>query len=310
MLSLLLDLAPLTLGALLGWTGAVKLLGRTARQQVAGTALERLTGDLGRAVAVLRAVGAVEVLVATALLAAPAAGEPGTVWPGAAAVLLGAAFTGYLVHGRVTAPESSCGCTARDKGPIGPRAFLRAGLVTAGGAAAVASTTPWWEAAGEHPAGAAAVLAVYLAAAAVLFADLDRRLLLFSRRTRLRVLGHPLGSGGSGAGGDGGAVVPVEASVELLERSLAWEAAAPVVRSGLRDHWDDAGWRFLRYTGVHETAGATRPVSVLFALDVRADLDNATKPAVRLVVLDEESQEPVRGALADVSARTTLPIVV
>jgi len=31
---------------------------------------------------------------------------------------------------------------------------------------------------------------------------------------------------------------------------------------------------------------------------------------VRVVVLDEESQEPVRGALADVSARTALPIVV
>ncbi|GAA2434787.1 MauE/DoxX family redox-associated membrane protein [Streptomyces macrosporus] len=301
MLSLLRDLTPLALGALLAWSGAVKLVGRSPERQVAGTALERLANGVGRATVALRAVGAVELLVAAALLSAPAVAGPGAVWPGTAAALLGAAFTGYLVYGKVTAPDSSCGCTARDDAPIGPRAFTRAGLVVVGGGASAVSATPWWEAVGQRPVAAVAFLAACGAVTAVLFADLDRRLLQALRRLRLRIFGHPLGGDPS--------VVPVEASVELLERSLAWEAAAPVVRSGLRDHWDEDGWRFLRYTGAHETDRGTRQVSVLFALDVHANLDNASRPAVRVAVLDEETGEPVTGALEDVTARTTLPIV-
>ncbi|WP_031510221.1 MauE/DoxX family redox-associated membrane protein [Streptomyces megasporus] len=302
MLSLLRDLAPLALGALLAWSGAVKLAGRAPERRVAGTALERLANGVERATVALRAVGAAELLVAAALLTAPAvAGPAGAVWSGTAAALLGAAFTGYLVHGRVTAPDSSCGCTARGDEPIGPRAFARAGLVVVGGAASAVAAGPWWETVWRHPVAATALLAGCGAVAAVLFADLDRRLLLALRRLRLRVFGHPLEGAPK--------VVPVEASVELLERSLAWEAAAPVVRSGLRDHWDEDGWRFLRYTGTHGTDRNARRVSVLFALDVHADLDTASRPAVRVAVLDEETGEPVTDALEDVTARTALPIV-
>lgn len=108
----------------------------------------------------------------------------------------------------------------------------------------------------------------------------------------------------------------------------AREAAAPLIRSGLLDHWDAEGWRFLLYAGAPppgtaeeraEPGGrpgpgaghppAARAVSVLFARDPRATLDNAGKPLVRVTVVDERSQRPVDGLLADVSARTVLPLV-
>ncbi|MDT0379506.1 hypothetical protein RM572_12095 [Streptomyces sp. DSM 42041] len=296
-----LSLVPLALGALLGWSGAGKMFGRSPERQAAGTALERAFGDLRGAVRALRAVGAAELAVAAALLAAPGAAVTGP-----AAFCLGAGFTGYLTWAKVTAPESSCGCTAREDVPVGPRAFLRAGLVVAGGAAVVAGPAfgwqPWWDALAGHPFASASVLAAYGLVAAGLFTPPDRYLLPL-RRLRLRLLGHPLGGDGDPAH------VPVEATVELLERSLAWESASGIVRSGLADHWDDDGWRFLHYTGAHDTgARDARPVSVLFALDARATVDGTPVPAVRVTVVDEATGRPVAGALPDLSGRRPLPL--
>ncbi|MCF6521846.1 hypothetical protein HOY81_01840 [Streptomyces sp. JJ36] len=287
-------LAPLALGALLAWSGAVKLTARSPERQAAGTALERAFGGLPGAVRALRAVGAAELLVAAGLLAAP-----GRAVTGGAAVALGAGFTGYLVWAKRTAPESSCGCTARDDAPIGPRAFLRAGTVVVGGGAA-ATGEPWWSAAAARPAAALALLALYAAVLALLSTDPDRYLLPL-RRLRLRALGHPL----AGAPGQ----VPPEASVELLERSLAWEAASGLVRSGLREHWDEDGWRVLRYSGVRAVAGAQRPVSVLFALDARATVDNTATPAVRVTVVDDATEQVVPDALPALPEHRPLPLV-
>lgn len=290
----LASLVPLALGALLAWSGAGKLLRRSPERQAAGTALERAFGGLRGAVRVLRAVGAAELAVAAALLTAP-----GWAVTGPSAAGLGAGFVGYLCWAKVTAPESSCGCTAREDVPIGPRAFLRAGLVLAGGlAVAVAAGPPWWDAATGRPLATAGVLAAYAATAGVLFTEPDRYLLPL-RRLRLRALGHPLGGDGDPAH------VPVEASVELLERSLAWEAVSGTVRSGLLDHWDEGGWRFLLYTGLQD---ATR-VSVLFALDATATVDDTAVPAVRVTVVDDATGEPVPDALPDLTGRTPLPLV-
>ncbi|MGO4424849.1 hypothetical protein AB4Z54_40715, partial [Streptomyces sp. MCAF7] len=95
------------------------------------------------------------------------------------------------------------------------------------------------------------------------------------------------------AGPVDGGVVPVAATVELLERSLAWRAAAPVVRSALLDHWDDGGWRVLQYSGVHGGGPGARPVFVLFAVDAAASLDTVAEPAVRVGVVDADTGEPV-----------------
>lgn len=295
MTSLVTALAPLALGAVLAWSGAVKLFGRGARRQAAGTALERFLDDLDRAIVVLRAVGCAELLVAAGLLAAP-----GT-WPsGVAACCLGAGFVGYLTYAKVRAPESSCGCSAAREEPVGVTAFVRAALVVAGGVACAATAVPWWRAAAERPGATLAVLAVYAAAAVVLFTDLHHRAVLSLRRLRIRVFGHPLPADGRG--------VPLDGTVELLERSLAWEAAGPLIRSGLLDHWEADGWRFLLYSGERGTGGAARRVSVLFALDAKATLETAHTPAVRVTVLDDETGTPVPDALPDLSHRSPLPL--
>jgi len=124
----------------------------------------------------------------------------------------------------------------RRQSPPTWRAFVRARLVAADVAATYAGT-PWWSAADTrpaprtpgrrrgHPAGAAALLAGAAAAVAAPSTDLDHRWLLPLRQT---------GSGCSGTRWAGiGCAVPLAATVELLERSLAWESAARVVRSGL-----------------------------------------------------------------------------
>jgi hypothetical protein len=283
-MTLIASLIPPLLGGLLAVTGAGKLLSRSLPAQAARTALPRLVRGPRGAVLVLRATGAAEVLLAAALLAAPA-----SPLPGAAVAVLGAGFLAYLGYARSTQPESSCGCSARDDTPITWHSFARAGAVALGGGFAAAAAEPWWGEAADAPVAAAALLAAGAAGLAYLSAGPERRWQLAFRRLRLRVTGHPL----PGARREDGTAVPVAASVELLERTLAFQAASPVVRSGLIEHWDEDGWRILHYTGTHREGGRERAVSVLFALDAAADLDRAQGHAVRVSVVDQETEEVV-----------------
>ncbi|WP_406431806.1 hypothetical protein [Streptomyces sp. NBC_01589] len=131
----------------------------------------------------------------------------------------------------------------------------------------------------------------------MLGSELERRLLMPLCRLRLRVFGHPLVGRGD--------QVPVVASVELLEDSLAWEAASPIVRSALVDHWDEGGWRILRYTGVYGSGVRARPVSVLFAMDTGASRDTTVHPAVGVTVIDDDTDEVV--AVDLLTGRPALP---
>ncbi|QKW06182.1 hypothetical protein HUT18_06970 [Streptomyces sp. NA04227] len=279
MVALTTGLLPLVLAGLLGWTGAVKAFGRGTARQAPKTALARMLRDSARATTVLRATGAAELLLAAGLLAAP--GHPA---PGVATAVLGAGFLGYLGYGRAAAPEASCGCSASEDAPVTWRAFARAGVVLAGGATVATAREEWWSPLGSRPLGSAAFLAVAALVVVALSADLDRWWLLPLRRGRLRVFGHPLlATSGTGR------VVPVAASVELLEGSLAWQAAAPVVRSALLDHWEADGWRFLLFSGVHGQGASARPVSVVFALDAGAGLDAPGDPVVRVSCVDADT---------------------
>lgn len=298
MLSLTTSLAPLVLAGLLGWTGAVKVFSRGTAQQAPKTALARMLRSSDRATTVLRATGAGELLIAAGLLVVPA--NP---VPGAAAAVLGAGFLGYLGYGRAVAPESSCGCSASEDTPITWRAFARAALVLIGGATVAVAQGTWWPAVSERPAGALVLLAGAAAVLVALSADLDRWWLLALRRTRLRVFGHPL------LGTADGNPVPVAASVELLENSLAWQAAAPVVRSALLDHWEDDGWRILQYSGVYGDRENARPVAVVFALDATAGRDTGGAPVVRVSYVDADSGEAVAvDELNAVPSRRILPM--
>lgn len=303
-MTLLADLAPFLLGGLLGWTGAQKAFGRDLRRQAADSALVKILNDLGlggleRTVLALRSVGFVELAVAAALLAVPTSTVPAV-----AVVLLGLGFLGYLGYARAKAPGSSCGCTA-GPAPIGVRSFVRAGLVVVGGLAALAASAPWWEAMTAAPSGSSAVVLGAVIVAGALTSDLDHLWLLPLRRLRLRLFGNPLAAGAYPSG----RAVPLAASMELLYTSLAWQAATPLVRSGLVEHWDADGWRILRYTGSYPEDGlvgapsaddaaerpgtehAGRPVSVLFALPADASIATTANPIVRMTVVDEETQE-------------------
>ncbi|GAB3421430.1 MauE/DoxX family redox-associated membrane protein [Flindersiella endophytica] len=274
---LIIDLVPLLLGGLLAWTGAAKAFSRTLRRQAADSALLKLVGELERTVLAFRTLGIAELVLAAALLLVP------TWWvPAAGVTLLGSGFVGYLAYGRAKAPKSSCGCTA-GPAPISWRAFARAGLVVAGGAAAFAVTGPWWQQVAGRPLGALAVVVVAVLVVGALSTDLDRLWLLPLRQLRIRLFGTPLSQGSAGN--------PVAASVELLERSLAWESAGPIVRSGLMEWWDEAGWRILRYTGRYGEDAEARQVSVLFALDPQASVSTTTAPAIRVVIVDDATQE-------------------
>ncbi|MFI9626643.1 MauE/DoxX family redox-associated membrane protein [Streptomyces sp. NPDC052042] len=296
--SLTTSLAPLVLAGLLGWTGAVKVFSRDTARQAPKTALARMLRSSERATTMLRATGAGELLIAAGLLASPASPVPG-----AAAAVLGAGFLGYLGYGRAVAPESSCGCSASDDLPLTWRAFARAAVVLIGGTTVAVTQGTWWSALIDRPVGAFAFLAGAAAVLLALSADLDRWWLLPLRRTRLRVFGHPL------LGTVGRDQVPVAASVELLENSLAWQAAAPVVRSALLDHWEDDGWRILQYSGVYGDRANARPVVVVFALDATAGRDTGDDPIVRVSYVDAESGEAVAvDELNAVPSRRSLPM--
>ncbi|RBM20675.1 MauE/DoxX family redox-associated membrane protein [Streptomyces sp. PT12] len=282
MFSLIATVSPLLIAGLLGWSGLAKLRSRSLLAQAGRTALPRLVRGPRRAARVLRASGAAEVAVAAALLAAPEATVPAV-----GTVLMGVAFLGYLGAAKAVAPESSCGCTANDTQPVTWRAFARAGLVAGGGAAALGADGPWWSALADGPLPALALLAagaaalVYLSEGPVVF-----------RRLRLRLLGNPLARGARSGEPQGAPHrVPVAASVELLERSLAWETVSPLIRSGLVEHWDADGWRFLHYTGARGAEGGDRPVSVLFAMDATAHRDRPAGQAIRVSVVDQETEE-------------------
>lgn len=274
------DLAPLLLGALLGWAGLAKLADRTVPES--DSALMRLLHDTRLVTLVLRVLGAVEVGLAAALLTRPL----WTVGGGAAAVL-GAGFVGYLAWARAVAPTSSCGCTGSRSTPVTGRSFARAGLVVVAGLAATTADRTWWSAVADRPAAAGALLLAGVLVLGALSGDLDEWWLLPLRRARLRLLGTPL----PGPAPVGGAV-PVAVSIELLEHSLAWEATAPVIRSALLEHWDTDGWRFLRFAGVSDG----RPVDVVYALAADAAL-GPDDPIVRVTVVDPDRQEVLPTAL-------------
>jgi hypothetical protein len=187
------------------------------------------------------------------------------------------------------APDSSCGCTGNRYAPVTVRSFGRAGLVVAGGLAAASADRPWWTVAVDRPVATGLVLAAAPLVIGALSSDLDEVWLLPLRRARLRLLGHPHDAAPAGSAGG---PVPVAASVELLEQSRAWHAAAPIVRSALLEDWELDGWRFLRYAGV----AGSRPVTVVFAVAADATVDTAA-PAVRVTVVDADRQEVLPAAV-------------
>ncbi|TDD14351.1 hypothetical protein E1218_33195 [Kribbella turkmenica] len=250
---------PLLIGLLLLWSSYGKIVRQDSAER---TALPRLVGE-NRAAPAYRAVGVVEAVIALALLAPP-------VWTveAFAAVALAAGFTGYLVYAKIVVPAASCGCVGSSAKPIGHRAIGRALLLLATAVTAATATTGWWS------AGSGALVLIPEAAAFVMLsAELDRYWLLPLRRLRLRIT-HPL----SGTATDG---IPLVATQRRLLLSPAYRAVDGLLRSDIRDYWDDEDWRFVSYTARYDG----RRVTAVFAVPHH----DSTPESVRVAVVDETS---------------------
>jgi hypothetical protein len=252
---------PVLVGGVLAWAGAIKVFGRSAELAARRSALRRLVGT-GRVFAVYRAVGGVELAVATLLVLPPA--HPAK---GIAALVLAVGMVGYLGYARFAAPESSCGCLGEKHTPVRTRSFARAGvLVLASGTAMFAMD--WWPVPFlDRPLATVGLLAAEAALVVVLSPELDGVWLVPLRRLRLRI-SHPL----AGRPFE----IPLESTVQQLHRSAAYRAVADQLRSDLLDSWDEGEWRMLTYS--------TGPATAVFAVP-RLKYDPAQ---VKVVLVDEE----------------------
>ncbi|MGK5739443.1 MauE/DoxX family redox-associated membrane protein [Micromonospora sp. URMC 103] len=263
MLEMIAALQPLVIGAVLVWSARVKLLSRHAAATANRSALARLVGER-RALPAYRLLGGVELAVGGLLLLPPASR-----WEAGAATVLAVGFLAYLTYARRVAPTSSCGCLSARSTPVSGRSVGRAAVLVAAGGLAVLASGGWTGALTARPLAGAAVLLAELAAVVALSPELDRVWLLPLRQVRVR-LTHPL-RGNSG--------VPLLASVQQLQLSDAYRRIAPLLRSDVREHWDDDGWRFVGHAARYQG----RPATAVFAVPL-ADPEPAS---VRVAVVDD-----------------------
>ncbi|MFG3708080.1 MauE/DoxX family redox-associated membrane protein [Micromonospora sp. NPDC047670] len=263
MIDLIAALQPLVVGAVLICSARVKLLSRHAAAAAGRSALVRLLGQ-HRALPAYRLLGAVELTLGALLVLPPA--RPGEA---AAATMLAAGFVAYLAYSRRAAPASSCGCLSARATPVSGRGLARAGLLLAAGALAGLAGGGWASALAGQPVAGGAVLIAELAAVVALSPELDAAWLLPLRRLRAR-LTHPL-RGGTG--------VPLLATVQQLQLSDAYRRVAPLLRSDVREHWDDGDWRFVGHAARYQG----RPATAVFAVP----LADREPDAVRVAVVDD-----------------------
>jgi hypothetical protein len=250
-------------GGVLIWAGTVKLRAPAAARR---SALRRLVGER-HVGAAYRVVAGIE-LTLGALLVLP----PAVVVEAYLAVALSAAMLAYLAFARLRAPDSSCGCLGDKQTPVRGRAFGRAAfLLVAAGLAARGDG--WWP---ERPFAAATLLVLEVAVVVALSPELDHRWLLPLRRWRVR-RSHPLGSVP--------AMVPIESSVQQLQRSDAYRTVVDHLRSDLLDSWEEGGWRLLTYAA----ATGDGPATAVFAVPL-----GDYRPAdVRVALVAEPEPTPV-----------------
>ncbi|MFE9654626.1 MauE/DoxX family redox-associated membrane protein [Micromonospora sp. NPDC006431] len=267
MIEVLAALQPLVIGAVLIWSARIKLFSRHAAAAANRSALVRLIGQR-RALPAYRVLGGIELTLGALLLLPPALRLEAI-----AATGLAVGFLAYLTYARRVAPTSSCGCLSAQSTPVSGRSLARAGLLVAAGALAGLAAGGWWTALTARPLAGAAVLLAELALVVALSPELDAAWLLPLRRLRAQ-LTHPL-RGGSG--------VPLLATVQQLQLSESYRRVAPLLRSDVREHWDDGDWRFVGHAALYQG----RPVTAVFAVPLAAPEPDA----VRVAVVDDATGE-------------------
>ncbi|MET7803996.1 MauE/DoxX family redox-associated membrane protein [Micromonospora chersina] len=263
MIDMIAALQPLVVGAVLIWSARVKLLNRHAATVARRSALAPLLGE-GRALPAYRLLGGVE-LILGALLVLP----PALRLEAAVATALAVGFLGYLTYARRTAPTSSCGCLSSRPTPVSGRSLGRAALLVAAAGLATLAPGGWPAALADRPLAAGATLLAEAAAMVALSPELDAAWLLPLRRLRAR-LTNPL-RGGSG--------LPLLATVQQVQLSDSYRRVAPLLRSDVREHWDDGEWRFVGHAARYQG----RPATAVFAVP----LVDGEPEAVRVAVVDD-----------------------
>ncbi|ADD40816.1 MauE/DoxX family redox-associated membrane protein [Stackebrandtia nassauensis] len=259
---------PLLVGAVLLWAANVKLFSRRGAIAARDAALARLVGEK-RAPAAYRILGAAEAVVGLALLV-PILWAPATV----AAIALSAGFCGYLAYARVAAPESSCGCLGGKGAAISWRAFARSGGMLAASVTILWTDMAWPTALAQHPASSLGVVAVEAALFLTVSAEFDGAWLVPLRRWRAR-WSRPLG-------GDTGEV-PLDATVERMQRSDVFRHVAKLLRSDVRETWDEDDWRIVCYGAMVDGRRAT----AVFAVPLLRDAPDE----VRVAFVDDKTSQ-------------------
>jgi hypothetical protein len=263
MIQSLAAVQPLLVGVVLVWAARVKLLSRHAPAAARRSALAPLIGEK-RVLPAYRLLGGVEIVVGVLLLFPPVLTVEAL-----AATGLAAGFLAYLSYARVAAPGSSCGCLSTQPTPVTARSLLRAGLLLLASLLATMAAEPWWEALTGRPMLTTTILAGEAALIVALSAELDRIWLLPLRRFKAR-LTHPL---------RGGYGVPLLATVQQLQLSDAYRRVNALLRSDVREHWDEGEWRMVCHVARYQG----RPATAVFAVPrLRFAPD-----AVRVAIVDD-----------------------
>jgi hypothetical protein len=261
---------PLFIGGTLLWSGGLKCFGRSARRSAERSALASLVGER-RALPAYRLTGAVELALAAVLLVPPAFSAES-----AAAAVLGVGFLAYLAYARIAAPDSSCGCLSKKRTPVTWRSFARAGLVLVAALVGTQAGVWWGRGLADRPLTAVLLMALLVAEVALLVAvspEGDRLWLLPLRRLRIRMK-HPLA--------DRSFEMPLESSLQQLLASPAYRQVSALIKSGLRETWDEEDMRVLCYTAEYEGTTAT----AVFAVPLR----HYRPEDVRVALVDESTE--------------------
>lgn len=260
---------PLFIGGTLLWSGGLKGFGRSARRSAERSALASLVGE-ERALPAYRLTGAVELALAAVLLIPPAFFAES-----AGAAVLGVGFLAYLAYAKIAAPDSSCGCLSKKRMPVTWRSFARAGLMLVAALVGTQAGVWWGRGLTDRPLTAVLLVAEVVVLVA-LSPEADRLWLLPLRRLRIR-MNHPLA--------ERSFEMPLESSLQQLLASPAYQQVSALIKSGLRESWDEDDMRVLCYTAEYEGRNTT---------------------AVFAVPLLHYRPEDVRVALVDESTESTL----
>ena len=271
MLEWIAAVLPPLVAAILLWSGSSKLFTRRGKLRAQSTALTKLVGE-NRASLAYRSVGAGEAILALLLLVPQA--RPAT---SVAVVCVGIGFLAFLTYSRVTVPEASCGCMSAKSVPISWRTFTRAAWILVSGLIMFAASDSWFAAIAAQPVLASGALLALAVSFVMLSAEFDGAWLIPLRRLRVKFT-HPLAGDTT--------PIPLEHSTEQIYHSEAYKTVNGLLRTSVRETWEEEDeWRLVVFGALIDD----RATSAVFAVP----LHRHAPDEVIVAMVDDETGETV-----------------